>query len=571
MVPGLALRRLVVARRGVLVLALCVALVLMAASAWTAWASVGSGSPGYRTAVATRADVRQLLRGTGTVARTGQRSLQFGESGTVGSVTVSVGDHVRAGQLVATLSRAALRAAVTQAEAQQAKANATLSADLTAQTTSSAAAASAASAATPTPAASPSPIASPAPSRGQASGHQGVVTAAQSAVVQDQKAADEALLVAAAALDDQHGTCVVPDASDAAAVAACQSALDTVTAAQEKVAAAQHQVQGSIDALARLLSTGTTASASAPSTTVPSTSAPSTTSPSTTAPTASRSPATAARAAVTGTGAAPASSSQGSGATSGGDTVTAATLARDQSAIDTAHAGLIRARHSLASARLTSPVAGTVAAVGIAVGDQTAASDTGQVVLLSDDGQAEVTMDVAEADVRSVAVGQAAEVLADGSPIDLPGRVTSIGLLSSSASGTAAYPVTVSVAGAPPSMADGSQAAVSLVTKTVHRAVTVPTSAIHGSAASATVRMLSGGTVTTARVAVGAVGAERVQITSGVKPGQQVVLADLSEPLPTGDTGTSRFGGGGGFGSGSFGGGGPPGFTGTGQRVFRGS
>ena len=118
-------------------------------------------------------------------------------------------------------------------------------------------------------------------------------------------------------------------------------------------------------------------------------------------------------------------------------------------------------------------------------------------------------------------------------------------------------------------MADGSQAAVSLVTKTVHGAVTVPTSAVLGSGASATVRVLSGGTVTTSRVAVGAVGAERVQITSGLTPGQRVVLADLSEPLPTSDTGTGRFGGGG-FGGSGFGGGGPPGLTGNGQRVVRG-
>jgi hypothetical protein len=214
-------------------------------------------------------------------------------------------------------------------------------------------------------------------------------------------------------------------------------------------------------------------------------------------------------------------------------------------------------------------VAGTVAAVSIAVGDEAAASATGQVVVLSDDGQAEVIMDVAENDVRTVAVGQAAEVLADGSPTALPGRVTSIGLLSSSTSGTAAYPVTVSVAGAPTSMADGSQAAVSLVTKTVHDAVTVPASAVLGSGATSTVRVLSGGTVTATRVVVGAVGAVRVQITSGLTAGQQVVLADLSERLPTSDTGTGRFGGGG-FGGGGFGGGGPPGVTGTGQRVVRG-
>lgn len=35
------------------------------------------------------------------------------------------------------------------------------------------------------------------------------------------------------------------------------------------------------------------------------------------------------------------------------------------------------------------------------------------------------------------------------------------------------------------------------------------------------------------RVTVGAVGSERTQISSGLKAGEQVVLADLAEPLPT--------------------------------------
>ena len=45
--------------------------------------------------------------------------------------------------------------------------------------------------------------------------------------------------------------------------------------------------------------------------------------------------------------------------------------------------------------------------------------------------------------------------------------------------------------------------------------------------------MLNNGKPVQTRVTVGAVGSERTQILSGLSAGQQVVLADLAEPLPT--------------------------------------
>ena len=69
----------------------------------------------------------------------------------------------------------------------------------------------------------------------------------------------------------------------------------------------------------------------------------------------------------------------------------------------------------------------------------------------------------------------------------------------------------------------------------------------------------------------GLTGKTTVEITDGLDQGQEVVLADLSTPLPTGDT-PSEGGGAfstGGRGSGSFSGGGGGGFPSGGGPQFR--
>jgi len=73
------------------------------------------------------------------------------------------------------------------------------------------------------------------------------------------------------------------------------------------------------------------------------------------------------------------------------------------------------------------------------------------------------------------------------------------------------------------------------VVATVTDVLTVPSSAVAGTGGNATVRVLSGGVVTATPVRVGAVGAVRTQVIEGLRAGQVVVLADLSQPLPTSD------------------------------------
>ena len=78
----------------------------------------------------------------------------------------------------------------------------------------------------------------------------------------------------------------------------------------------------------------------------------------------------------------------------------------------------------------------------------------------------------------------------------------------------------------------------------------MPTSAVHSSGGHATVTVYAGGKTQVTRVTVGTRGPVMTRITAGLKIGQQVVLADLSKPLPTNNL-TNQFpspGGGPGFG-----------------------
>jgi hypothetical protein len=110
--------------------------------------------------------------------------------------------------------------------------------------------------------------------------------------------------------------------------------------------------------------------------------------------------------------------------------------------------------------------------------------------------------------------------------------------------------VTVLVARPGKAFVDGGATSVSIAVKNVTNVITVPNSAL----SNGSVTVLNAGKATRTRVQTGITGALVTEVTSGLRVGQQVVLADLSQALPTNSTTTPRFGNGG-FG-------GPGGFTG---------
>lgn len=220
----------------------------------------------------------------------------------------------------------------------------------------------------------------------------------------------------------------------------------------------------------------------------------------------------------------------GSDTTSGG-VASAATILADQAAVAAAQAEVAVAQAALPFGTLTSPLAGTVAAVSLAPGDTVgASSSTAVVTVLAGDGHT-VTTAVGLADIDLVAVGQTATVTTPSTDASLTGTVSSIGVLDVSTTSEPSYTVEIALDATQERLFDGASAQVVVQVAGVDDVLTVPTSAVRTADGATTVQVLDGDAPTTAEVEVGAVGAERTEILSGLSEGDEVVLADLDQPV----------------------------------------
>lgn len=579
-----------------------VAGVVLLGGGGVAYAQAQGSAGSYRTTTASIGDVDQTLALSGTVTASTRQDLSFGASGTVTKVAVEAGDTVSAGDVLAKLNPTDLETAVTKARATLAKARAQLETDQTSQastvtesTTPTASSGDDSSA--PSSGSSGSSGGSSKDSSGGSGGTSSKTTAAlkaalkklatqQTAVTSAQTAATDAIAAAKSALSTQADACAVEEAEEPAEPAdgedgdgdddggtdtpastglsdTCTTALADVQSAQDVVSQKQDTLQAALKDLSTTLTAavktvGEAGSTSGSTGSGSGSSSGSGDSGSSEEPAASESSTPAASSGSSGSSSSSSSSGSAAGGSSGGGgTVTAATLAQDQAAIDTAKAELTEAKRALAAAKLTAPFSGEVLSVSAAKGDTVADSDV--VVVLAGDGATTVTTTVTLDQIDQVEVGQVAAITPAGATEPASGTVTSIGLLPEGTD-TATYPVTIELDGevAAP---EGSTASIQLVIGTATDVVTVPSSAV-STARRTTVTVLTDGEPVVTPVTVGVVGATRTAITEGVKDGQEIVLADLGADLPSGDSTTTSLtggGGGGGFPGGGAGGGRPTG------------
>jgi macrolide-specific efflux system membrane fusion protein len=249
---------------------------------------------------------------------------------------------------------------------------------------------------------------------------------------------------------------------------------------------------------------------------------------------------------------------------------------------------LTDARTALAAASMTSPIAGTVAQVNIAIGDKvgstassasagsggtssggtgsssssagaSSSSSTAQIVVISTTSWV-VQASVGSADLPKLKKGMQAEVTPTGSATKIFGTVKSIGIVaSSSSSGSASFPVTIIVTGSPKGLYAGGAADVSIIVKRVENLLTVPTNALHTEGGKTVVHQLRNGAQVSTAVKVGTTYGPVTQILSGLKAGDKVVGTAFRVGGTGGTrsrTGSGTGGGGGGYGGGGFSGGG---------------
>jgi HlyD family secretion protein len=501
--------------------------VVLLVGAFAVHAAAGpSGPSGLRTAAVTVDGVDQTLPAVGVVEPVDQAAVAFPVAGTVATVAVTVGQSVASGTPLATLDGAALQQAI---DAQQAAVD---QAELALAGARDGGSTSAPSGSTRTASSS---AAGPSSGQGGAGPDDAGLAHRQQALITAQQGVDRELLRSEQQLATASAVCAVagpedgstgtdPTAFDPSAIQACQRALQDVLDAQQAVHDAEADVRDAAADYDQALQDAQRAldaqAASSP--------------------------------------ASPASAGGGRTAASSAD------LIKDQAAVDAARAQLAVAQQALAQATIVSPIDGTVTAVGLAPGDRVTAASTTQTIVVVGPGGHEVSVTVGVDRIPDVRVGQSATVTPDGGHGERHGTVVAIGAPSTTSAGATTYPVTVSLPNGGAGLRDGSIASVAIVTKSATGALVVPTSAVHTNGTLHTVRVVDGGRVATVSVRVGAVGTTWTQVTNGLKAGQRVVLADLSEPLPTsatqsqggGRTGPFPFPGGtGGFRS-TFGGGG---------------
>jgi RND family efflux transporter MFP subunit len=247
--------------------------------------------------------------------------------------------------------------------------------------------------------------------------------------------------------------------------------------------------------------------------------------------------------------------------------VTPAQIDADNAAIASAQASLANAQQALSEATIVAPVDGVVAQVNISAGKTTttSASTSGDIVLESANSF-EVSGQVSDTQISEVKLNQQALVTPAGQTASLAGKVNQITPMATVTQGVATFPVNVLITQQSPDLYAGASATVQIIVKQATNVLTVPTSSVHSAGSFSFVDVLQSGKSVRKLVTLGASSGIYTEVTSGLQPGDEVIVANRSAALPSASNNfrANRAAGVGGFGGGAGafvggGGGGRPG------------
>lgn len=223
--------------------------------------------------------------------------------------------------------------------------------------------------------------------------------------------------------------------------------------------------------------------------------------------------------------------------------------AANDASLASAKADVAQAKDDLDAATLTATFSGTVASVTIAVGDQagsssssgssgSAAAGTGATatdtastastaaVTLVKPTKFVVDVDVAAADIEQVKEGLQVEITPADATEAIFGTVKDVGRVAETGtSGTATFPVTVSITGAQDGLYSGTTADVSIIVKQVEDVLTVPSQALTTTDDTTYVTVVDGSTTRKTAVTVGETYGMSTQVTKGLTEGDKVQVA----------------------------------------------
>jgi len=213
----------------------------------------------------------------------------------------------------------------------------------------------------------------------------------------------------------------------------------------------------------------------------------------------------------------------------------ASDLARAEAGVARSEAALKVAQHELEQATLAAPFAATVARIDLRVGER---SGQNGLIAIADLSSFHIDIPVDELDVAQIKPGQPVKVALDALPgQDLTGAVTTIDPLATKTDkGTNTYNVVVTITATDPAVRPGMTAAAQIVTQHKEGIVLVPRRAVQSENGQSFVLIAKEGPVDRATqtpandkrpVTIGLSNSESVELTSGLKPGEKVLVKDV--------------------------------------------
>jgi len=211
-----------------------------------------------------------------------------------------------------------------------------------------------------------------------------------------------------------------------------------------------------------------------------------------------------------------------------------------------AQASLLLAQQNFDGAKIIAPASGTIAAIASTVGMSAGSTSAGSsgvsgFIILTDLNSLQIKASVAEADIASLVVGQAATITFDAvSGTRATGVVLSIAPLNNASTGSGSvqsYTVLFGLDQNPDGVKPGMTAQVSVTTAEVQGALSIPATALTQRGPFYTVTLKPAKPTELGkqvRVTVGLQGDSRIEIKSGIKAGDEVVLRTTTSSSSTG-------------------------------------
>lgn len=209
-------------------------------------------------------------------------------------------------------------------------------------------------------------------------------------------------------------------------------------------------------------------------------------------------------------------------------------IAADTAAVTAAEHALAAAQQLLAQSQIIAPAGGIVSEINIFVGQQmTLSASTAGDIVLEGNGPFEASALVSENSIGQVKIGQQAAVTPVGHSRSLSGTVNEITPMATLERGVPGFQVSVLINATHRRLFAGISAEVRITTAHRRNVLLVPTSCVHTNGASSYVKLLQDGRSVTTPVKLGLSSGIYTQISSGVREGAAVILANLNNPLPS--------------------------------------